>query len=97
MDPGAVYDYFSALQERIVSALEVVDRKGFTRDSWQRAEGGGGTTCIVEDGQVFERAGAVVATLICDGLLTVMLMILVARKLRVERIRADAGGAPGVG
>jgi coproporphyrinogen III oxidase len=57
VDPGAVYDYFSALQERIVSALEVVDRKGFTRDSWQRAEGGGGTTCIVEDGQVFERGG----------------------------------------
>ena len=57
MDPGAVYDYFSALQERIVSALEVVDRKGFTRDSWQRAEGGGGTTCIVEGGQVFERGG----------------------------------------
>jgi coproporphyrinogen III oxidase len=57
LDAGVVYDYFSALQERIVSALEVVDRKGFTRDSWQRAEGGGGTTCIVEDGQVFERGG----------------------------------------
>jgi len=53
----AVYDYFSGLQERIVSALEVVDRKGFIRDSWQRPEGGGGTSCIVEHGQVFERGG----------------------------------------
>jgi coproporphyrinogen III oxidase len=53
----AVYDYFSGLQERIVSALEVVDRKGFVRDSWQRPEGGGGTSCIVEEGQVFERGG----------------------------------------
>jgi coproporphyrinogen III oxidase len=53
----AVHDYFAGLQERIVSALEVVDRKGFLRDSWQRPEGGGGTSCIVEDGQVFERAG----------------------------------------
>jgi coproporphyrinogen III oxidase len=52
-----VFEYFSGLQERIVSALEVVDRKGFTRDSWQRPEGGGGTTCIVEQGQVFERGG----------------------------------------
>jgi coproporphyrinogen III oxidase len=52
-----VFDYFAGLQERIVSALEVVDRKGFTRDSWQRPEGGGGTTCIVEEGQVFERGG----------------------------------------
>ena len=57
MDAGAVHDYFSGLQERIVAALEVVDRKGFVRDSWQRPEGGGGTTCIVEDGQVFERGG----------------------------------------
>ena len=54
---AAVYDYFSGLQQRIVSALEVVDRKGFLRDSWQRPEGGGGTSCIVEDGQVFERGG----------------------------------------
>jgi coproporphyrinogen III oxidase len=57
VDPQAVHEYFSGLQERIVSALEVVDRKGFIRDSWQRPEGGGGTTCIVEDGQVFERGG----------------------------------------
>ncbi len=53
----AVYDYFSGLQERIVSALEVVDRKGFVRDSWQRPEGGGGTSCILEEGTIFERAG----------------------------------------
>jgi coproporphyrinogen III oxidase len=52
-----VFEYFSGLQERIVSALEVVDRKGFTRDSWQRPEGGGGTSCIVEEGQVLERGG----------------------------------------
>jgi coproporphyrinogen III oxidase len=57
MDAAQVHEYLSELQERIVSALEVVDRKGFVRDSWQRSEGGGGTTCIVEDGQVFERGG----------------------------------------
>jgi len=57
VDPQAVHEYFSGLQERIVSALEVVDRKGFVRDSWQRPEGGGGTSCIVEQGQVFERGG----------------------------------------
>jgi coproporphyrinogen III oxidase len=57
VDLQAVHEYFSGLQERIVSALEVVDRKGFVRDSWQRPEGGGGTTCMVEEGQVFERGG----------------------------------------
>ena len=57
MHEGPVPEYFAGLQERIVAALEVVDRKGFTRDSWQRPEGGGGTTCILEEGQVFERGG----------------------------------------
>jgi len=57
VDRQAVHEYFAGLQERIVSALEVVDRKGFVRDSWQRPEGGGGTTCMVENGQVFERGG----------------------------------------
>jgi coproporphyrinogen III oxidase len=57
MDSRAVHDYLAGLQERIVAALEVLDRKGFVRDSWQRAEGGGGTSCILEEGQVFERAG----------------------------------------
>jgi coproporphyrinogen III oxidase len=57
MDSREVHDYFAGLQERIVAALEVLDRKGFVRDSWQRAEGGGGTSCILEDGQVFERGG----------------------------------------
>jgi coproporphyrinogen III oxidase len=57
MDSRAVHDYLAGLQERIVAALEVLDRKGFVRDAWQRAEGGGGTSCILEDGQVFERAG----------------------------------------
>jgi coproporphyrinogen III oxidase len=57
MDSRAVHDYLAGLQERIVAALEVLDRKGFVRDSWQRAEGGGGTSCILEDGQVFERGG----------------------------------------
>ena len=57
MNSQEVYEYLSGLQERIVSALEVVDRKGFVRDSWQRPEGGGGTSCIVEEGQVLERGG----------------------------------------
>jgi coproporphyrinogen III oxidase len=57
MDSRAVHDYLAGLQEHTVTALEVLDRKGFVRDSWQRAEGGGGTSCILEEGQVFERAG----------------------------------------
>jgi coproporphyrinogen III oxidase len=45
------------LQSRIVEALELVDGKTFLHDSWNRPEGGGGTSCLLEEGNVFERAG----------------------------------------
>ncbi|MEO8417200.1 MAG: oxygen-dependent coproporphyrinogen oxidase [Methylophilaceae bacterium] len=57
MNPNAVLEYLQGLQSRIVEALELVDGKNFLHDSWQRAEGGGGTSCLLEDGHVFERAG----------------------------------------
>ena len=57
MDIRPVRDYFTALQARIVSALESLDGNAFAADTWQRAEGGGGTTCIIEDGKLFERGG----------------------------------------
>ncbi|HWT71865.1 MAG TPA: oxygen-dependent coproporphyrinogen oxidase [Oxalicibacterium sp.] len=53
----AVFDYLQDLQTRIVSALEAVDGKPFLRDQWQRAEGGGGISRIIEEGNVFERGG----------------------------------------
>ena len=57
MNPNLVLDYLQGLQARIVEALELVDGKNFLHDSWQRAEGGGGTSCLLEEGNVFERAG----------------------------------------
>ena len=56
MDPSAAYEYFVGLQQRIVSKLETLD-SAFRRDSWTRPEGGGGTSCILEEGKVFERGG----------------------------------------
>ncbi|MGH8631203.1 MAG: coproporphyrinogen III oxidase, partial [Burkholderiales bacterium] len=57
MDPGDVRQYLLGLQERLVLRLETLDGKNFLRDSWQRPEGGGGNSCSVEEGNVFERAG----------------------------------------
>lgn len=57
MDANRVHDHLAALQERIVAALETIDRRSFRRDFWQRPEGGGGATCILEEGEVFERGG----------------------------------------
>ena len=53
----AVHDFLSALQARIVAALEAEDGGRFRTDAWQRSEGGGGVTRVLEDGAVFERAG----------------------------------------
>ena len=57
MNAQAVRDYFSTLQQRIVAALETLDGGTFRSDPWQRAEGGGGVTCMLEEGALFERAG----------------------------------------
>ena len=57
MDTKIVLDYLQSLQSRIIEALELVDGKTFLHDSWQRPEGGGGNTCLIEGGNVFERAG----------------------------------------
>ncbi|MFJ7567980.1 oxygen-dependent coproporphyrinogen oxidase [Herminiimonas sp. NPDC097707] len=55
--PHAVKNYLLALQQRIVSALEEVDGQAFGTDSWERPEGGGGISRIIENGNVFERGG----------------------------------------
>ena len=44
-------------QEEIVRALEAVDGKRFKTDQWDRPNGGGGITCVLQDGNVFEKAG----------------------------------------
>jgi coproporphyrinogen III oxidase len=57
MDTRLIIDYFTGLQQRIVESLELVDGKNFLHDSWQRPEGGGGISCVIEEGNVFERGG----------------------------------------
>jgi len=56
MDTSGARDYFVDLQARIVASLQAVDDAGFGRDAWERP-GGGGVTCVIEEGQVFERGG----------------------------------------
>ncbi len=57
IDSEAVYSYLQGLQARIIESVELVDGKTFLHDSWQRPEGGGGNSCMLEEGNVFERAG----------------------------------------
>ena len=52
----SVAAWFGSLQDEIVAALKRVDATPFVRDEWQRPEGGGGITQVIENGEVFERA-----------------------------------------
>jgi len=59
MQPDAplVRDYLLGLQASIVAKLEALDGRPFRTDQWQRPEGGGGITRVIEEGGVFERGG----------------------------------------
>jgi coproporphyrinogen III oxidase len=52
------YNYIVDLQNKITSALEEIDGKAkFKEDKWQRKEGGGGKTRVIQNGHVFEKGG----------------------------------------
>jgi len=54
-------DYFFGLQQRITDSLSAIDGEIFIRDEWKKDASeplqGFGTTCLLEGGEVFERAG----------------------------------------
>ncbi len=68
INSNIVFEYFNNLQLNIVETLQIVDGKNFINDSWQRKEGGGGTSCLLENGRVFERAGVGFSHVIGDKL-----------------------------
>jgi len=54
----AFHQYLLHLQEVICKALERVDGKAvFNIDEWIRPEGGGGVSCVIANGNVFEKGG----------------------------------------
>ncbi len=57
MEVDAVKQFFTGLQEHIVAALAAADGRVFRCDEWTRPEGGGGITRLLEEGEIFERAG----------------------------------------
>lgn len=50
--------YIKNLQDQITAKLEAIDGKAtFKEDLWQREEGGGGRTRVIENGNVIEKGG----------------------------------------
>ena len=58
VDIAAVKQYLTGLQDTICAGLELVDGTGeFITDEWQREQGGGGRSRVLNRGGVFEKAG----------------------------------------
>jgi coproporphyrinogen III oxidase len=54
----AVAEFLRQLQQHICTSLEETDgKKTFSRDTWKRADGGGGESRVLTGGAVFEQAG----------------------------------------
>ena len=71
-------EFIKSQQDLIVSELQKLDGKTFRKDVWTRSNGGGGTSCVLQDGNVFEKAG--VNTSIVYGTLP---------RPAIEKMRAD--------
>jgi coproporphyrinogen III oxidase len=57
MDSTRLKEFFTGLQSRIVAELEAFDGQSFRSDNWERPEGGGGISRLIEEGNFFERGG----------------------------------------
>lgn len=58
VDSEAVHDFLRQFHDSLCKKLEALDGSAsFVDDQWSREEGGGGTTRIMTEGAVFEKAG----------------------------------------
>ncbi len=53
MDIAPIRDYFTGLQDRIIGELEGMEGQPFLRDAWDRPQGEGGISRLIEDGRLF--------------------------------------------
>ena len=82
------------LQTQICSELSKRDTQSFINDSWTRPEGGGGLTCILENGSFIERGG--VNTSIIDSCITTdSESEMFSTLLRHNKINVDASDLKG--
>jgi len=57
-DISLITAWFQGLQQTITQGLETLDAQAkFHSDIWQRAEGGGGDTRVIEKGRILEKGG----------------------------------------
>ncbi|KAE8337000.1 hypothetical protein BDV24DRAFT_154685 [Aspergillus arachidicola] len=65
-------------QKKIVDELSRIDGTHFKTDTWARPNGGGGISCVLQDGNVFEKAGVNVSVVYGE-----------LPRAAIEKMRAD--------
>lgn len=65
-DRQQMIDMVHSVQDEICEALSQLDGGTFRQDIWERPEGGGGRSRVLQDGQVFEKAGVGVSVVMGD-------------------------------
>jgi len=68
VDLVAAKAFFTGLQDSIAAGLSDADGLRLRRDTWERPEGGGGASCLLEEGRLFERAGVAFSHVMGDKL-----------------------------
>lgn len=78
------------VQADLCRALEGEENFGkkFTVDRWERSEGGGGVTCVIQDGDTFEKAGVNVSVV------TGMLPPAAVQQMRARGRKLSDGALP---
>lgn len=58
IDKQLIADRYRQIQDEICKSLEALDGSaGFAEERWQRDGGGGGRTCVIQEGAVIEKGG----------------------------------------
>ena len=63
-----VSNFLTDLQKSIIKMICTFDEKKFLEDKWKREEGGGGLTCLLENGNIFDKVGVNFSDILGDKL-----------------------------
>ena len=63
-----VRNFLTDLQKSIIAMICAYDEKEFLEDKWAREEGGGGITCLLENGSIFDKVGVNFSDILGDKL-----------------------------
>ena len=61
-------NFLTDLQKKIIAMICAYDEKEFLEDKWAREEGGGGLTCLLENGSIFDKVGVNFSDILGDKL-----------------------------